>query len=74
MGAEEKQISFMNRYFIFKKMRNVDAKKMEKIIQKDIQIENVPDFTEQLDSETQKGPIFIKSNKTIKIRKPTNMQ
>ena len=34
MGAEEKQISFMNRYFIFKKMRNVDAKKMEKIIQK----------------------------------------
>ena len=55
-------------------MRNVDAKKMEKIIQKDIQIENVPDFTEQLDSETQKGPIFIKSNKTIKIKKPTNMQ
>ena len=48
--------------------------KMEKIIQKDIQIENVPDFTEQLDSETQKGPIFIKSNKIIKIRKPTNVQ
>ena len=74
MGAEEKQISFMNRYFIFKKMRNVDAKKMEKIIQKDIQIENVPDFTEQLNSETQKGPIFIKSNKTIQIKKPITMQ
>ena len=55
-------------------MRNVDAKKMEKIIQKDIQIENVPDFTEQLNSETQKGPIFIKSNKTIQIKKPTTIQ
>ena len=55
-------------------MRNVDAKKMEKIIQKDIQIENVPDFTGQLNSETQKGPIFIKSNKTIQIKKPITMQ
>jgi len=34
MTAEEKQISFMNRYFVFKKVRNVDAKKMSAVILK----------------------------------------
>lgn len=32
MSAEEQRISFMNRYFIFKKVRNVDAKKMGEVI------------------------------------------
>lgn len=34
MSPEEKNISFMNRYFVFKKLRNVDVSKMEEIILK----------------------------------------
>jgi len=42
MSAEERRISFMNRYFVFKKVRNVDAKKMSEIILKtDIETEDV---------------------------------
>ena len=32
MTPEEKRISFMNRYFMFKKVRNVDVKKMAQVI------------------------------------------
>ena len=32
MTPEEKQISFLNRYYIFKKIRNVDAKKIESVM------------------------------------------
>ena len=32
MSSEEKQISFLNRYYIFKKVRNVDAKKIESVM------------------------------------------
>ena len=32
MSPEEKQISFMNRYFAFKKVRSLDVKKMSDII------------------------------------------
>lgn len=32
MSPEEKQISFMNRYFVFKKVRSLDVKKMSDII------------------------------------------
>jgi len=35
MSPEEKRISFMNRYFIFKKVRSVDAKKLEEVILKE---------------------------------------
>jgi hypothetical protein len=44
MSTEEKTISFMNRYFIFKKLRNVDVSKMEEIIlKKNIALEKVQD-------------------------------
>ena len=38
MSPEEKRISFMNRYFVFKKVRNVDAKKIESIFKKQNQL------------------------------------
>jgi len=41
MSPEEKQISFMNRYFVFKKTRSVDAKKMGEIITKQTDIVDV---------------------------------
>jgi hypothetical protein len=34
MSIEEKNISFMNRYYVFKKLRNVDVSKMEEVILK----------------------------------------
>ena len=34
MSEEERKISFMNRYFIFKKMRSVNTDKMQKILEK----------------------------------------
>lgn len=36
MSPEERQISFMNRYFIFKKIRDVNAEKEEKLLHKHI--------------------------------------
>jgi hypothetical protein len=38
MSIEEKQISFLNRYFIFRKVREVDAKKMAQVILKQEEI------------------------------------
>ena len=35
MSSEEKRISFMNRYFVFKKVRNENVEKMAKILEKD---------------------------------------
>ena len=35
MSPEERRISFMNRYFVFKKIRSVDAKKMSEVILKE---------------------------------------
>jgi hypothetical protein len=35
MSPEEKRISFMNRYFVFKKVRSVDAKKMMEMLLKE---------------------------------------
>ena len=34
MSPEEKKISFMNRYFVFKKMRNVDVNKFNEMVTK----------------------------------------
>ena len=34
MSSEEKLISFMNRYFVFKKVRNVDVSKIADVIKK----------------------------------------
>jgi len=38
MSPEERQISFMNRYFIFKKVRQVDAKRLDEIIGKRVEL------------------------------------
>jgi hypothetical protein len=32
MTADEKQISFMNRYFVFRKVRNINVEKIAKLI------------------------------------------
>jgi hypothetical protein len=46
MSSEEKTISFLNRYFIFKKIRNEDVKKMSEIILKQA------DYVDKIGEET----------------------
>jgi hypothetical protein len=77
MSPEEKRISFMNRYFVFKKVRSVDAKKMADIIaKKDIETEQVveklmtepePEPAEQEQSATAPEP---KLAETVVAQKP----
>jgi hypothetical protein len=68
MSPEEQQISFLNRYFIFKKVRSVDAKKMGEIISKQTEmvgtlgVENVKEMETNVNTE----PIKIKVKKTAR--------
>jgi hypothetical protein len=68
MSPEERRISFMNRYFVFKKVRSVDAKKMAEVILKEqgLQDRNAEENLEEvskmvLDEEAE--------NKTIEKKK-----
>ena len=76
MSVEEKKISFMNKYFVFKKVRNVDAKKMEIIIQKQSQVNDSSDIIEKdvtslektVDDISSTEDLIIKPTRTIKIQ------
>ena len=63
MTTEEKQISFLNRYFIFKKMRNVDTNKI--LIMKTIQT-NAEVKKEEEESKQIKKKIIVKRRKKPK--------
>jgi hypothetical protein len=56
MSPEEKQISFMNRYFVFKKIRNVDAKKMGEVITKQKEIVEI-NGEENMQKMEQRDPV-----------------
>jgi hypothetical protein len=64
MSPEEKRISYMNRYFVFKKVRSVDAKKMADVILK----QNIA--TEQtvneILGETEQKPAEVAEKKAIR--------
>ena len=67
MSLEEKKISFMNRYFAFKKMRNVDINKFnEMVIKKDKELnERIQEVQEELyENETDK-PILKELKKDV---------
>lgn len=68
MSPEEKRISFMNRYFVFKKVRNVDVQKMSEVIkkQKIIEEELQEEQIEEIAKETEEAPKKIKAKKTAK--------
>ena len=60
MSPEEQRVSFMNRYFIFRKLREVDADKLLKMnVTKSIDEIEIP--TKQTDAK--------KTNKRVKIVK-----
>jgi len=77
MSKEEKQISFLNRYFIFRKVREVDTKKMAQVILKQDEFlerngeEAIKDIEENLIK-----PDTVKIEKSLKpklvIKKPAN--
>lgn len=71
MSPEEKRISFMNRYFIFKKVRSVDAKKMAEVILKERSFEerNSEEISEEI-AEMVEQPI-IKKKQRLVLKKPT---
>jgi len=69
MSAEEKRISFMNRYFVFKKVRDVDAKKMAVMITKDSEFqdkhdeEEVKELEKTLDKINETEPDVVEEEK-----------
>jgi hypothetical protein len=78
MSVEEKQISFLNRYFIFRKVREVDAKKMAQVILKQNEfIENngeealkeIEDSTQTIEIEKLSKPKLV-----IKMPKKTTVK
>lgn len=60
MSPEEKKISFMNRYFVFKKMRNVDVNKFnEMVIKKDKELnERIQEVQEELYENEPEKPLL----------------
>jgi len=76
MSSEEKRISFMNRYFVFKKVRHVDAKKMAEVILKQNEMverigeENLAEIEEKLKDQTQPAvPVVRKLKKKLVLEK-----
>jgi len=70
MSPEEKRISFMNRYFIFKKMRNVNADAIQRITSKYMNtMEDAEDNYEDEKDATRFAKTVVKldNNKEMKI-------
>jgi len=80
MTPEEKQISFMNRYFVFKKVRNVNTDKITKILSQEDKIVNeieeeiVKEIKEDIQKSEGEPPVkkIIRKSKKSKfvIKKP----
>ena len=69
MTANEKTVSFLNRYFVFRKMRNVDAESMmKKMLSKDL--DDIPivvkDEEDEVETTKTKAKVTIRKKKTIK--------
>lgn len=74
MSPEEKQISFMNRYFAFKKVRSLDVKKMSDIILSKEEntrtiIDNIMDDTKEDEDKKEEDVSPIKKKVTRKLKK-----
>tara|TARA_B110000091_G_scaffold214503_1_gene268478 strand:- start:41 stop:3670 length:3630 start_codon:yes stop_codon:yes gene_type:complete len=74
MSSEEKRISFMNRYFVFKKVRNVDVSKIADIIKKQTTMDSTQDQGElqELEKDIEKNIIeknIVEPPKKLKIKR-----
>jgi uncharacterized protein YyaL (SSP411 family) len=61
MTREEKEISFLNRYFIFRKIHDVNSEKVVKII--NIEQHHKEDFSEAVKEALKQPPMFIRKLK-----------
>jgi hypothetical protein len=69
MTVDEKQISFMNRYFVFRKVMSVDAAKKEKLFLQGVSVdESLPDIEAAVDRELRKRPALRGEIKKTKMR------
>jgi len=69
MSPEEKRVSFLNRYFVFKKVRNVDVQKMSDVIknQKKIEVDQTEEEMEEIkEIVAEKVPAKKRAKKTSK--------
>jgi hypothetical protein len=70
MTREEKEISFLNRYFIFRKIHNVNADKVFKAIKASDAIEDKEEFEEAVRDALKKPVMFVKKLKrTVLLKK-----
>ena len=67
MSADEKRISFLNRYFVFRKANRVDSEKVAKILLKQYEsdLPSIPKFEEKMFEEN-----VEKQTRKIKIGRP----
>ena len=73
MTAGERKISFLNRYFIYKKVRNVDAEKLVKnFISQSVNVELDKEDALQIEKETILSELPKDVEKTLPIPTPTN--
>jgi hypothetical protein len=76
MNSDEKRISFLNRYFIFKKVRSVNTDKIHKILANEYAVaekiddELMADMEKEIEkNKEEEKPIFIKEKKKVIIKK-----
>ena len=76
MTSEERQISFLNRYFVFRKVRNVNAYKNAKIANSGIHVAEKNENEQQTKEEENDKIVVIKKSKgkKIKITQPATTQ
>ena len=68
LSKEEKQISFLNRYFIFRKTHHVNAEKVGRLMKTKIEEENEEDaekFIDSVEKENKKETIETKPKQHI---------
>ena len=75
MTEEEKRISFMNRYFVFKKVRNVNTDKIAKIVEQQQKLadnieEVISQDIEEMESKEKAATIDVVKPVIRKIKKP----
>ena len=70
MTAAEKSVSFLNRYFVFRKVMSVDAEKKEKLFLQGASMESaaLPDVEAAFDREQRKRPALRGEIKKTKMR------
>lgn len=79
MSANEKKISFLNKYFIFKKVRSVNAQKvafdlinsanMNEIEEQELQEETNKDVQKVIKKQEQSKPKIVKKKKRLALKK-----